>query len=134
MPENNVDSWFCSGIIYHMNYEILRSGGIDVTDALNRFSGSDELFEKYIKKFIGEKSYMDLVQAMEQKNFAKAENSVHSLKGITGSLGMTSLFQSSCALLTAFREKNESLFNPLFEEIKVKYEEIILVIEKSIED
>lgn len=117
-----------------MNYEILRSGGIDVTDALNRFSGSDELFEKYIKKFIGEKSYMDLVQAMEQKNFAKAENSVHSLKGITGSLGMTSLFQSSCALLTAFREKNESLFNPLFEEIKVKYEEIILVIEKSIED
>lgn len=132
MPENNVDSWFCSGIIYHMNYEILRSGGIDVTDALNRFSGSNELFEKYINRFIGEKSYTELVNAMERADYAAAENAVHSLKGVTGSLGMTDLFESSCALLAAFRDKKEELFSPLLEDIKVKYEEISAVIKNSL--
>ncbi|HOS30777.1 MAG TPA: Hpt domain-containing protein [Treponemataceae bacterium] len=115
-----------------MKYEILRSGGIDVTDALNRFSGSNELLEKYLNRFIEEKSYTELVIAMERADYAAAENAVHSLKGVTGSLGMTSLFQSSCALLAAFRDKKEELFSPLLEEIKVKYEEISAVIKNSL--
>jgi len=115
-----------------MNYEILRSGGIDVNDALNRFSGSSELFEKYINRFIGEKSYTELVVSMEKKDYAAAENAVHSLKGVTGSLGMKDLFESSCALLAAFRDKKEELFSPLLEEIKVKYEEISAVIKNSL--
>jgi len=115
-----------------MNYEILRSGGIDVTDALNRFSGSNELLEKYLNRFIEEKSYTELVIAMERADYAAAENAVHSLKGVTGSLGMTSLFQSSCALLAAFRDKKEELFSPLLEDIKVKYEEISAVIKNSL--
>jgi len=121
-----------AGIIYLMNYEILRSGGIDVNDALNRFSGSSELFEKYINRFIGEKSYTELVVSMEKKDYAAAENAVHSLKGVTGSLGMKDLFESSCALLAAFRDKKEELFSPLLEEIKVKYEEISAVIKNSL--
>jgi len=115
-----------------MNYEILRSGGIDVNDALNRFSGSSELFEKYINRFIGEKSYTELVVSMEKKDYAAAENAVHSLKGVTGSLGMKDLFESSCALLAAFRDKKEELFSTLLEEIKVKYEEISAVIKNSL--
>jgi len=115
-----------------MKYEILRSGGIDVTDALNRFSGSNELLEKYLNRFIEEKSYTELVIAMERADYAAAENAVHSLKGVTGSLGMTSLFQSSCALLAASRDKKEELFSPLLEEIKVKYEEISAVIKNSL--
>ena len=115
-----------------MKYEILRSGGIDVTDALNRFSGSNELLEKYLNRFIEEKSYTELVIAMERADYAAAENAVHSLKGVTGSLGMTSLFQSSCALLAAFRDKKEELFSPLLEDIKVKYEEISAVIKNSL--
>jgi len=117
-----------------MNYEILRSGGIDVNDALSRFSGSNELFEKYINKFIGEKSYTDLVFSMEKKDYTAAENAVHSLKGVTGSLGMTSLFQSSCALLAAFRDKKEEQYVPLFDEIEVKYAEITAVIRNSIKE
>lgn len=116
-----------------MNYEILRSGGIDVDDALNRFSGSNELLEKYLHRFIEEKSYTDLVNAMERHDYTAAENAVHSLKGVTGSLGMTSLFQSSCALLASFRDKNEAVFSPLFEEINVKYAEISTVIKQSLE-
>ncbi len=117
-----------------MNYEILKSGGIDVNDALNRFSGSNELFEKYINKFIGERSYTELVISMEKKDYAAAENAVHSLKGITGSLGMTSLFESSCALLAAFRDKREELFIPLFNEIEFKYAEISTVIRNSLKE
>ncbi len=117
-----------------MNYEILRSGGIDVNDALNRFSGSSELFEKYINRFIGEKSYTELVVSMEKKDYAAAENAVHSLKGVTGSLGMKDLFESSCALLAAFRDKNEEKYIPLFNEIEHKYDEITLVIRNSIKE
>lgn len=117
-----------------MNYEILRSGGIDVTDALNRFSGSSELFEKYINRFIGEKSYTELVVSMEKKDYAAAENAVHSLKGVTGSLGMKDLFESSCALLAAFRDKKEVQYLPLFDEIEVKYAEITTIIRNSIKE
>ena len=116
-----------------MNYDILRSGGIDVKDALNRFSGSRELFEKYIEKFIDESSYEELLEAMNNKEYTLAENAVHSLKGVSGSLGLTSLFTSSCALLAAFREKEEDSYKHLFHDVQDKYTEIIAVIKNSID-
>ena len=44
-----------------MNYELLKEAGIDIDDALQRFSGNRELLEKYLYKFTEEPVYHSIV-------------------------------------------------------------------------
>ena len=114
-----------------MNYELLKEAGIDIDDALQRFSGNRELLEKYLYKFTEEPVYYSIVAEMNEKNWAAAEDSVHSFKGITGSLAITDLFNITCDLLAELRAKNYDLSLQLFEKLKEEYQKIIEIIKKS---
>lgn len=114
-----------------MNYELLKKAGIDIDDALTRFSGNSELLEKYLYKFTDEAVYHNIVTQMDAKNWAAAEDSVHSFKGITGSLAITSLFNTTCELLAELRAKNYDISLQLFEKLKVEYQKTAEIIKKS---
>jgi HPt (histidine-containing phosphotransfer) domain-containing protein len=114
-----------------MDFEKLKQGGIDVDDALVRFSGNRELLEKYLVKFLDDPVYKSIVLSMDAKKWDTAEDSVHSFKGITGSLAIRALFETSCALLEALRVQDYELAIELYENIKVEYAEAASVIKKS---
>lgn len=114
-----------------MNYELLKEAGIDIDDALARFSGNNELLEKYLSKFTEDPVYYSIVAEMNEKNWAAAEDSVHSFKGITGSLAITSLFNTTSELLEQLRSKNYELSLPLYEKLKVEYQKTAEIIKKS---
>jgi len=114
-----------------MNFEKLKQGGIDVDDALVRFSGNRELLEKYLVKFLDDPVYKSIVLNMDEENWGTAEDSVHSFKGITGSLSINTLFETTCALLEALRVQNHELAIELYEKLKLEYAEAVSVIKKS---
>jgi hypothetical protein len=68
---------------------------------------------------------------MDAKKWDTAEDSVHSFKGITGSLSINTLFETTCALLEALRVQDYELAIELYENIKVEYAEAASVIKKS---
>lgn len=65
----------------------LEAAGIDLKSALERFMGNEAMLEKYLGRFLNEKSYLELVQAVADDNAESAGRAVHTLKSVCGSLG-----------------------------------------------
>ncbi len=70
---------------------ILEEGGINVKEAMQRFMNNEQLWIKFLKKFKADSSYEKLVKSIEEKEWNKAFEAAHTLKGITGNLALSKL-------------------------------------------
>ena len=83
-----------------MDENALRAAGIDYDAALARFMGKQAIYEKYLRK-LPEDAHMDA--AFEQQDDAELLEQVHAIKGMTGTLGITGLFEQSTAIVALLR-------------------------------
>lgn len=67
--------------------ERLKAAGINVDGALERFMGNAAMLERYLGRFLEEKSYASLLAAVEADDEAGAAAAVHTLKSVCGSIG-----------------------------------------------
>lgn len=86
-----------------MNETALRDAGIDYDAALARFVGKCSIYEKYLLKFLEDKHAHDAAKAYEQQDFAEVLEQTHALKGVAGTLGMTSLYEESAQIVNDLR-------------------------------
>ena len=70
---------------------ILEEGGINVKEVMQRFMNNEQLWIKFLKKFKADSSYEKLVKSIEEKEWNKAFEAAHTLKGITGNLALSKL-------------------------------------------
>ena len=91
----------------------------DYDAALARFMGKQAIYEKYLRK-LPEDAHMDAAwAALEQQDEAELLEQVHAIKGLTGTLGITGLFEQSAAIVALLRagtreglqEKNDVSIN-----------------------
>ena len=86
-----------------MDENALRAAGIDYDAALARFMGKQAIYEKYLRK-LPEDAHMDAAwTALEQQDEAELLEQVHAIKGLTGTLGITGLFEQSAAIVALLR-------------------------------
>lgn len=97
----------------------LRAYGADTEGAMKRFMDDTELYETCYLSFVNDKNFELLGQALAEKNYCKAFDATHTLKGVAGNLGLTPLFNSICEIVEPLRVKD---YNNLTE----KYEKILL--------
>ena len=71
--------------------EILTAAGIQADEALERLMGSEALLERFLKKFLQDKSYEELVSAIEGQELERAFRAAHTLKGVCGNLSLNRL-------------------------------------------
>jgi HPt (histidine-containing phosphotransfer) domain-containing protein len=78
----------------------------DAQFALNQFSGNQSLLVQILKKFLQQYQHVDtlLSEYIQQDNFHAAKQEVHTIKGVSGNLGMKALHQ-------ACKELEENLAN-----------------------
>ncbi|MEG2176127.1 MAG: Hpt domain-containing protein [Oscillibacter sp.] len=81
----------------------LRAYGADVTGALERFVGDEKLYTDCFHLFLDDPAFGDLGRALTEQNATAAFEAAHSLKGLTGNLGLTPLFQTVCAMVETLR-------------------------------
>ena len=67
-----------------MNYELLKNHNFDVDGAIERFAGKTDLYDKYIKLFTQEDSYLKLEEAVANMNDACHGDTVMVEVGISG--------------------------------------------------
>lgn len=79
----------------------LLEAGIDLDSALERFMGNEAMLERYLVRFLEDKSYAALLQAAESGDRENARTSVHTLKSVCGSIG--------CAEMHALSIEQEKL-------------------------
>ena len=71
----------------------LESVGINVDEALERFSEVEELYVRFLKKFIDDPEFADLEKALSESDFEKAFAACHTMKGVVGNLSIVPLYK-----------------------------------------
>jgi len=106
--------------------------GFDVVGTIRRFAGNEALYEKHIFKFIDDKIYGNLAKAVSESNRDDAFREAHTLKGISGNLGLNPLFNPVSALVGALREENtQADIGALFADVEAGYESVIAVLKSN---
>ncbi len=76
-----------------MHYEELTTAGIDMDDLLRRLMGNAALIKIFVNKFMSDRTYEELVTALNEKDMKKAEIASHTLKGMCGNMSLTVLYR-----------------------------------------
>lgn len=93
--------------------------------------GNDRLIEKYLRKFLVDESYHGLCAALAEKEYGKAFEHVHNLKGVGLNLAFTRLHKSAGELCEALRGgEPKGDIDALLENVKEDYEKTISAIQQ----
>ena len=106
--------------------EFLAKSGINLTDGLIYFSENERLYEKYLFRFLEEPTFPELFKAIEEDRREDARRAAHSLKGITATLGFTSL--NTPVKAQEFKNGRWEEGNQYTDELKKEYARIISVL------
>lgn len=84
---------------------------------LRRFSGNEALLVKFLKKFPDDLTFSELDRAVKAADYDSALTAAHTLKGLSGNLGFTKLFDR-CERLVSYlrsgkREETAAMFNEI---------------------
>lgn len=102
----------------------LEGAGIDLKSALDRFMGNEAMLEKYLGRFLNEKSYLELVQAVKDDNQEIAARAVHTLKSVCGSLGFGEMQALVLEQEKAMRAGEWAKAREMMPEIAASYDKI----------
>lgn len=83
----------------------LEENGADVKTTINRFMGKEELYLKFIMKFLEDKNMDSLLENLDKKDYDGVFNSAHSLKGVTGNLGLNPIYEAAARICDLLRGK-----------------------------
>ena len=109
-------------------YEKLTAAGIDVNSALERFMGNEMLLDRFLKKFAADENYWKLCDAVAAGKKEEALTASHTLKGVTGNLSMTDLFDLLTRQVQAFRDDDWKAAADLMPLITQAYEKVLAVL------
>ncbi|QCP35153.1 hypothetical protein AR1Y2_1699 [Anaerostipes rhamnosivorans] len=105
----------------------IKFGG-DFEEVLGRLR-REQIVQKFVYKFLHDKSFHLLEASMENKDHEEALRAVHTLKGICQNLSFTRLFESSSLVTKALRENDWNKAVDMMPKLSKDYYEIINVIE-----
>lgn len=85
------------------NLEVLEKAGIDTCDALSRMGGSHSLLGRLLGLFLQDTNLSELKEATGRNDAEAGLRAAHSLKGLSGNLSMTKLFDLTGRQCSLFR-------------------------------
>ena len=113
--------------------ECYELAGADYNDVMNRL-GSEALVKRFAVKFLQDRSYQELAEAMEAQDAERAFRAVHTLKGVCANLGFKKLQEVSSELTEKLRGRELEGSEPLYEAVKIQYARVIGAITQLTEE
>lgn len=99
----------------------------DVKGTLNRFMNNEALYLKFLKKFLEDNNYQLLAENYNTNNFEEMFRTVHTIKGVSGNLGLTDLYNKSSEMTNLLRKLDGNNTN-LDENVKKDLDRLYLEI------
>ena len=103
--------------------------GANYTDVIERL-GSETLVQKFAQRFLADKSYENLKDALQKQEEQEAFRASHTLKGICLNLGFDGLYKASSELTELLRGGSMEGAEELFERVKEQYDKTVGAIER----
>lgn len=110
--------------------EELSALGVDTGDAIERFMGNSDLYEKMLKKFPKAVEDSPVQTYAQSEDYETAASNAHALKGVTGNLSLTPLYDKYTKIVEMYRESNFEQANALLNETLEVQQKFLDVIEK----
>ena len=115
----------------NMNRELLETAGIDVADGLHRFMNSEQMYVKYLNKFVENDQFAALKQEVEKDviDCNEAFERAHALKGICANLSMAGMLDALNPIVEALRGGSDEGVREGMPELQRRYEQVISAIQ-----
>jgi len=83
----------------------LKEYGADTEGAIDRFVGDKELYVQCVDMFLSDDKFYQLEVGFEKKDYTHLFEAAHSLKGVSGNLGLTPFYKTICDFVELLRNK-----------------------------
>lgn len=110
----------------------LIEAGVNVDIGLERFMHKEAIYEKFMKKFLDDKTFDSFYSMYQQENCEEAFKAAHTLKGVVGNLGFDRLYELMTETVEDLRNNNMENVKDKIEEIRNSYNAICGAIRKYI--
>lgn len=112
-----------------MDLAVLDAAGLDTADALSRLMGSEALLGRLLGTFLADEN-MDRLEAAAAADDASAGlEAAHALKGVSGNLSMTKLYELTARQCELIRADDWSAARVLVPEVRAVYDRLVAAID-----
>lgn len=119
------------GIMTEEAKQKLLDAGVDLEGAMERFLHNEAMYEKFLKKFLTDPNYQELLTAVEEKDCNKAFTASHTLKGVCGNLALQGLYHTIRDQVECFRSENFAAGAAMMPAVTEEYEKVVAMISKT---
>lgn len=103
--------------------EIFKAYGGDYETTIARFMNSEQSYLRFLEMFFADDSFSKLGEALEAGDLKAAFEAAHTLKGVSGNMGLTPLYDSVCAIVAPLRIKAESAdYASLYQAVRAEFQ------------
>lgn len=111
--------------------EKLQETGVDVEGTLERFLDKEELYIKFLVKFLNDNNMELLGEALNKADYESAFQYAHALKGLSANLGLETMQKHLENIVKGYRSSDFSVMAPNYEKLVPVYENIISAIKEN---
>jgi HPt (histidine-containing phosphotransfer) domain-containing protein len=111
--------------------EQLAALGVDIEDGKKRFMNNTALYERMLRKLPENAKELEVASYLHNGEYEKALSNAHTLKGVTGNLSVTPLYQGYSEIVTLLRENNPEQALVTLQQILPIQEEIFSVLKEE---
>ncbi|MCI9080593.1 MAG: Hpt domain-containing protein [Lachnospiraceae bacterium] len=92
----------------------LVNAGVDYNGAVERFIGSEEIYEQFLYRFTEDKNLMQLEEFLAKGDINTAFKRAHTLKGLSGNYGFNKMYEATVPVVEILRKGSaEGIEEPL---------------------
>jgi len=84
---------------------IMETYGIDYEDTMRRFMGNIDMYLKFLNKLPADDNMSRLGEAVSAGDLDRAFEAAHTLKGVSGNLGLKPLYEAVSQIVEPLRRK-----------------------------
>lgn len=109
---------------------LTRDECINVKEGLARVRDNKKLYKRMLGLFLESGEFASLEEYLTQKEYAKAADSAHTIKGMTGNLSLTAIFNQSTRMMEDLRQgvasdEAEARFRAAYSQTRIYVEEVM---------
>ena len=109
----------------------LEALGVNTEEALRRVSGNSALYIKMLGKLTAAANDLEVMPCIEKEDYEAAVTNAHTLKGVTGNLSLTPLYNAYTEITNLLREQKYGEAKDVLEKILPVQSNILDCIEKN---
>ena len=109
-------------------YDKLKESGIDVLGALAKLGGKKEMYERFLKRFITDPNFEEMIRNFEMGHFDTMLTKAHNLSGTAAKLGMKTLSDACAAIVSDITKGDTSHLKEYVETASTEYKKILEII------